>query len=105
MNLTELIRLSPLKLAKLIRNRDVSSQELVSLYLERINDIDKHLNAFITVDPDLAIAQAKRIDKKIQLGEKLTALAGVPVAIKDSIVTKSYRTTCASKMLQNWKPP
>ena len=83
----------------------VSSVELTKAYLDQIAAHDGTIKAFLHVDPDRALAQAKAIDDKRGRGEAVGKLAGLPVAIKDVICTKGQRTTCASKILENFVPP
>ncbi len=88
-----------------IKSRELSSEEVVSSYLKNISEKEQGVNAFLTVMGDDALAKAKEIDKRIAAGEKLGALAGIPIAVKDNICTEGVKTTCASKMLQDFVPP
>ena len=88
-----------------IKSRELSSEEVVSSYLKNIREKEHGVNAFLTVMGDDALAKAKEIDKRIADGEKLGALAGIPIAVKDNICTEGVKTTCASKMLQDFVPP
>ena len=78
--------------------------EAVKAYLERIENIDSQLNAFLTVSRKEALTRAEVVQKKISAGERLSALAGVPIALKDNISTTGVTTTCASKMLAGYVP-
>lgn len=91
------------ELAAALRNGDVSSVELSRHFLDRI---DRHsdLNAFVTVDEDATLAAAKSADKRIAAGNA-DAMTGIPVAQKDIFCTDGLRTTCGSKMLENFIPP
>lgn len=89
---------------RLLKQKEISSQELTRSVLERINEVDEAIGAYITVDGEGAMAQARIADKAISQG-RVTPLAGVPVAIKDVICTKGLRTTCASRILENFIPP
>lgn len=91
-------------LRKKLDNKEISSVELTNEYLKKIEKHNPELNAYITVCTDEALSQAKEADKKIAEGES-TPLLGIPAAIKDNIVTKGIKTTCASKMLENYIPP
>ena len=93
-----------LELGQMIKNKEVSSVELTKDFLANIKKTDKKINAYITVLEDEAIAQAQAVQAKIDSGELTSALAGVPMAIKDNICTKDILTTCGSKMLYNFKP-
>ena len=88
-----------------LQAKKISARELAAEFLGRIERRNHELNAFLTVSPERAYAQAGRIDSAIGRGEALPPLAGVPVAIKDVISTRGLRTTCASKMLENYVPP
>jgi aspartyl-tRNA(Asn)/glutamyl-tRNA(Gln) amidotransferase subunit A len=85
--------------------KKISARELAAEFLGRIERRNRELNAYLTVSPERAYAQADRIDAAIARGEILPPLAGVPIAIKDVISTRGLRTTCASKMLENYVPP
>ena len=88
-----------------VKNGDFSVEEYIYQILERIEKIDVKINAFITVDSKKALDEARSIDKKIRDGESIGPLAGVAVGIKDNICTKGLKTTCASKMLEEYVPP
>ncbi len=87
-----------------IRNRYFTAEEYVSSLLDRIEKIDKKINAFITLNKN-ALNQAKEIDKKIKRGDPVGSLAGIGIGIKDNISTINLKTTCASKMLSEYVPP
>ncbi len=93
------------QLSSLLENREISSEELTRYFLGRIEQLDGSLKAYITVTRELALEQAREVDSKRAQGEKLSPLAGIPMAVKDNISTKGVRTTCASKMLHNYIPP
>lgn len=88
-----------------IINKELTAGQVVEAYLKNIEETEEELNAFITIDKEGARAQATRIDEKLANGEKLGKLAGIPIGIKDNIVTKDMKTTCASKMLSNFISP
>ena len=81
-----------------------SSEELTHAFLERIERCNPSLNAFITVTADLALAQARQADQRRRQGQA-TALTGIPIAHKDTFCTKDIRTSCASRMLDNFIAP
>ena len=95
---------SALDLAAGIRAKKISVTEAVKAYIETIEKNDKKYNAFITVSKENAIQRAKEIQARIDKGEAISPLAGVPVALKDNISTKDIETTCASKTLIGYKP-
>src|SRR5271169_2234702 len=81
-----------------------SARELAKDFYARIERRNPELNAFLALCPERAYAQADRVDAAIAKGQPLPPLAGVPVAIKDVISTEGVRTTCGSKILQNYTP-
>lgn len=85
--------------------KTVSARELTADFFSRIEKRNPELNAYLTLSPERAYAQADRIDGMRARGEELPPLAGVPVAIKDVISTRGIRTTCASRILENYVPP
>jgi aspartyl-tRNA(Asn)/glutamyl-tRNA(Gln) amidotransferase subunit A len=90
--------------AALLSERRLTSRELTQAVLERIDAVEDRISAFITLNADLAMAQADSADKTISEGRG-TALTGIPLAIKDIICTQGIRTTCASRILENFIPP
>ncbi len=82
---------------------DVSVRELVKAYLERISTVDRKVNSYITVTGDAALNMAEQAEREIGKG-RATALSGIPLGIKDLICTRGVRTTCASRMLENFVP-
>lgn len=88
----------------LLIKKQMSCEEITKKYLEAIDTHNKELNAYITITEDKALESAKRIDKKISLGEDISMIAGIPMTIKDNISTKGILTSCASKMLSNYIP-
>lgn len=93
------------QIVKGIKNRDFSAEEYISQILERIEKIDSQVNAFVIVDDAGALKKARSIDKKIREDKNIGSLAGVAVGIKDNICTSGLKTTCASKMLEDYVSP
>lgn len=89
----------------LMRNGMSSSVELTEECLRRIDELNPKLNAFITLNLDEALKEAKLADLERKRGKTVKKLLGVPIAIKDNIITKGIRTTCGSKMLEEYIPP
>ncbi|MEK7510128.1 MAG: Asp-tRNA(Asn)/Glu-tRNA(Gln) amidotransferase subunit GatA [Patescibacteria group bacterium] len=88
-----------------LEQREISALELAQLFLSHIQEREKDLHAFITIMPELAFQQAKEIDKKVKEGQSLPLLAGIPCAIKDSILVKGARCTAGSHMLEDYVAP
>ena len=84
---------------------EVSSRELVDEHLQRLERFEPSLNAFVQVTADRARADADRVDRGRAAGEDLGPLAGLPLAIKDNLCTRGVRTTCSSRMLEQFVPP
>ena len=103
--MTELTNKSALELAAGLKSGEFSSAEVTQSHLDRISATEDDFNSFITVTDELALETAKAVDAKRSAGEDLHALAGVPVALKDLVVTEGVATTAGSKMLENWVPP
>jgi aspartyl-tRNA(Asn)/glutamyl-tRNA(Gln) amidotransferase subunit A len=89
---------------RLLKEKKISSVELTMDYLERIKKLEPKVRAFVTVTDELALERARRADEAIAAG-KAGPMTGIPIAIKDVICTKGVRTTCSSKMLENFVPP
>lgn len=100
----DLNKMTALEIGKKIKNKDISSVEVTKYFLNKIKKHDKHINAFITISEDKALKNAEEIQKKINKGEINSPFTGVPIAIKDNICTKDILTSCASKMLKDFKP-
>jgi aspartyl-tRNA(Asn)/glutamyl-tRNA(Gln) amidotransferase subunit A len=95
---------------RLLQEGQISSWELTTAFLERINSLESSLHAFITLTPDLALAQAKAADqiyadRKRNPNDPLPPLLGLPIAIKDVLCVKDVRCTCGSRILNNFIPP
>lgn len=101
----ELTGLTALELGRKIRNREISVKEAVSAVFARINEKEDEIHGFVTLTEENAMKQAREIQKRIDGGELTSPLAGVPMAVKDNICTKGIRTTCSSKILENFVPP
>lgn len=92
------------ELRQKIQSKEVSSVQVTESFLSRISKMNKMLNAFITIN-EKALDDAEKIDKRIAAGEKVGALVGMPIAVKDMLCTKGIKTTAASKILHNFIPP
>ncbi len=103
--MTDLTRLSAAQLAESLSTREVSSVEVTQAHLDRIAAVDDAVHAFLHVDGDEALRTASEVDALRAAGEDLHPLAGVPIAVKDVVVTKGMPSTAGSKILEGWIPP
>jgi aspartyl-tRNA(Asn)/glutamyl-tRNA(Gln) amidotransferase subunit A len=99
-----MINASIKQLSSALAARKISSVELTQGYLDRIAKLNPQLNAFITLNPEMSLAQAHAADVRIAAG-KADALTGIPIAQKDIFCAKGWLTTCGSKMLHNFVSP
>jgi aspartyl-tRNA(Asn)/glutamyl-tRNA(Gln) amidotransferase subunit A len=99
--MAELTSMTAVQLAAAITSRQVSAVEVAQAHLDRVAAVDDKVHAFLHVDLEGALAQAARVDA----GDITGPLAGVPLALKDVIVTRGVPTTAGSKILEGWKPP
>ncbi|MPV38268.1 Asp-tRNA(Asn)/Glu-tRNA(Gln) amidotransferase subunit GatA [Georgenia subflava] len=103
--MSDLTRRTAAELAELLRTKEVSSVEVTQAHLDRMAAVDTDVHAFLHVNTDEALAAAADVDARRAAGDELAELAGVPIAVKDVVVTKGQVTTAASKILQGWVPP
>jgi aspartyl-tRNA(Asn)/glutamyl-tRNA(Gln) amidotransferase subunit A len=102
--LPELYDLTIAEAHDLLSKREVSSRELTRAVLDRIAAVDDRVKAYVTVTEDVAMQQAEAADARIAAGDA-SPLTGVPICVKDVLVTRGVRTTCSSRMLENFVPP
>lgn len=91
-------------LGKKIRAKEISVVEAVRASLDRIDQVEKDVHSFVTIDREGALKRAEDVQKQIDDGRLTGALAGVPVAVKDNICTRGMPTTCSSRILENFHP-
>lgn len=101
----ELFQLTAHEIRDKIRKKEVSSKEITTAALERIEKVDSKIEAFMHVSGDRALQWAEAVDKKLQEGDELSDLAGIPMVMKDNMCTEGIPTTCSSKILENFVPP
>ena len=100
-----MIRKNASEMAAALAAKEISSVDLVNAHYDRIAEVDGKIKAFLHLDKEGALAQAKSVDDARAKGEKLAPLAGVPIALKDIFTQKGVPTTAGSKILEGWRPP
>jgi len=90
---------------ELLKQREISSTELTKSVLKRVAEIEGKVHACVTIVEDIALKEAEKVDNYIKTTHEITPLTGIPALIKDVICTRGIRTTCSSKMLENFVPP
>ena len=101
----ELYEYSAHELAKMYRNKETTVVDVINSIYKRIEEKEPTIKAYLSLDKENALKEAKEIQEAFDRGEDLPTLAGIPIAIKDNICTNGIKTTCASKMLENFIPP
>lgn len=101
----DITRLSVAQLAEALEKRELSAVETAQAYIDRIQRQDAAVGAYLSLSPERALENAQAVDGARARGESLPPLAGVPAAIKDNLCTAWGKTTCASKMLENFAAP
>lgn len=96
-------KLTARELHKLFCEKKISAEEIILYFLKRIEAFDGQIGSFLTVFPERALEQARKLDAKLAAGKPVGKLAGVPIAVKDNIHVKGELTTCASKFLTNYR--
>ena len=100
-----IIELTVHELQEKLKNKELTITDITKAYADRINEKEKDVQAFVTILTDEAIKQANKIEEKVNNGEITGEFAGIPVGIKDNLCTKGIKTTCGSKMLENFISP
>jgi aspartyl-tRNA(Asn)/glutamyl-tRNA(Gln) amidotransferase subunit A len=105
MTANELHQLTIHEAHELLKRREISSTELTKSVLKHIAEVEGKVHACVTIVEDVALKEAKKVDNHIKTSPEITPLTGIPTLIKDVICTKGIRTTCSSKILENFIPP
>ncbi|MGJ9422876.1 Asp-tRNA(Asn)/Glu-tRNA(Gln) amidotransferase subunit GatA [Aeromicrobium sp. CF3.5] len=103
--MSDLTRLTADEMAQALASNEITSTELTTAHVDRIESVESSIHAFLHVDREGALATAADVDARRAAGEQLAHLAGVPIAVKDVIATRGMPTTCGSKILEGWIPP
>ncbi|MDY5131623.1 amidase, partial [Actinotignum timonense] len=103
--MNSLLLKSAAELSALLRAGEITSVELTTACLDRIEALNPKVNAFLYVDREGALEVARGVDAARAEGQELHPLAGIPIAVKDNICTRGIPTTAASKILEGWRPP
>lgn len=98
------LKISALDYVREVKSGNISAEDFAARTLERIQSVDEDLHAFLSVNNN-AVNQARQIDKKIKSGQSVGSCLGMPISIKDNICIKDSKTTCASKMLEDFVAP
>ena len=101
----ELLKKTAAEMRKALLSKEVSAVELVEETYKRVNNVEDKICAFNSFTKEYALDTAKEVDKKIAKGEELPKMAGIPLALKDNINLKGYKTTASSKILENFTSP
>lgn len=92
------------QLHEMLKAKEISAVELCKDVFSRIKDVEEKVKAYVTLTEDMALRQAHDVDLRIKEGQNISALAGIPVAVKDNMCTKGIKTTCSSRILGNFNP-
>ena len=102
--MTDITSLTIKSASDLLRTKQIKAEELAKLFLERAKNLNKKLNAFITVSEENALKTARKVDNLITDNQKLSPLAGIPIALKDLFSTEGIKTTAGSQVLESYVP-
>ena len=100
----DILSYSAVELSAAVKEGKVTAVEAMEAVLSRIDERESDINAYVTIDREQALKAAAAVQEKIEKGELTGPLAGVPVAVKDNLCTEGMRTTCSSKILENFVP-
>ena len=100
----ELYNYSISQIAKKIKDKEITIKEVLDSVYSRIDEVEKKIDGYITLTKESAYKRAEILQEKLDNGEDIGVLGGVPIAIKDNICTNGVKTTCASRMLEDFVP-
>ncbi len=103
--MTDLPALGAAETSRRVARREVSAEEVMRAHLERAARLEPRIGAFLALDPERALARARRLDASLAAGGKAPALAGVPLAVKDILHVSGFATSCGSRLLAGYRPP
>ena len=101
----DICKLTVHELVELLDKGELTSEEITRAYLDRIKEVDPKVKAYVSVLEEEAIAKAKKVDEDRKAGKTVSKYAGIPIGIKDNMCITGTKTTCASKMLENFVDP
>ncbi len=101
----ELWKLGVKELKELLEKKEIKPSEIIESLFDRLDDVEPKISSYITILYEEALEEAKKKDEELTKLDKLPELFGIPIAVKDNIITKDIKTTCASKILENFIPP
>ena len=101
----EIYDLTAHELSDLLKKREITDIDITSAILKRIHQIDARVRSYVTITEENALIAARNVHEHRSKGDALPPLAGIPMALKDNFCTRGVRTTCSSRMLENFIPP
>ena len=100
----ELYSLTVSEIARKIKEKEITIKEVLDSVYNRIENVEEKVSAYVTLTKEQAYNRATKLQERLDNGEDIGIMGGVPIAIKDNICTNGIKTTCSSKMLENFVP-